>query len=209
MLDAMQKVIGSANQGDSVVITYSGHGSWLPDQNGDEADLRDEALDPHDVASAGPITDDDLFNLFSERDRGVRVVLISDSCHSGTLNRFAPNTGDSQAMVKFLPPGIFLSGDEMELARRASVARPTGRSRHAALVFAGCRDIEYSYDATFGGRPNGAFTYAALQALRQLEAKATYLDWLSKVREQLPTPNFPQTPQLDGSSEQRRWEALA
>jgi len=208
MVEAIGNVVGSADQGDSVVITYSGHGTWLPDQDADETDMRDEALCPHDLATAGPITDDELFELFSRRQRDVRVVLISDSCHSGTVARFAPGIDDAQPKVKFLPPEIFLPQDRMPIARRASAAPPAGRSRTSALVFAGCRDVEYSYDATFGGRPNGAFTHAALESLQQLGTDASYRDWLTKVREHLPSANFPQTPRLDGASSQRRWQVL-
>ena len=40
-----------------------------------------------------------------------------------------------------------------------------GRPRHAALLMSGCQDLEYSYDARFGDRPNGAFTYYFLKEL--------------------------------------------
>jgi metacaspase-1 len=84
-----------------------------------------------------------------------------------------------------------------------------GRPRHAALLMSGCRDLEYSYDAHFGGRPNGAFTYVALAALRDLPANATYADWMSAIARQLPSQDYPQTPGIDGSSTQRKWTVLA
>jgi hypothetical protein len=209
MLDDMGKLVSAADSGDVVVITYSGHGTWVPDTDGDEKDLRDEALCPHDLRAAGAITDDALFELFSARKRGVRAVLVSDSCHSGTLQRLAPPIGDNPVRVRFLAPEVFLPADQRALAERASVAERAGRPRRSALVLAGCRDTEYSYDASFGDRPNGAFSYVALQALRQLPAGATYRDWVTKIREQLPSADYPQTPQLDGTSSQRRWAALA
>jgi hypothetical protein len=209
MLDDMAKHVSAAESGDVVVITYSGHGTWVPDADGDEKDLRDEALCPHDIRAAGAITDDELFELFSARKRGVRAVLISDSCHSGTLQRMAPPIGDNPVTVRFLPPEVFLAAEQRPLAERASVAVAAGRPRRSALVLAGCRDTEYSYDASFGDRPNGAYSYVALQALRQLPAGATYRDWHTRIREQLPSADYPQTPQLDGTSSQRRWEVLA
>ena len=33
---------------------------------------------------------DELFELLSPQDQGVKVVMIADSCHSGTVARFAP-----------------------------------------------------------------------------------------------------------------------
>ena len=44
MVAAMSSLISGAAKGDTVVVTYSGHGTWAPDKNGDEPDGRDEAL---------------------------------------------------------------------------------------------------------------------------------------------------------------------
>jgi hypothetical protein len=205
----MRGLLDQAGSGDVVVITYSGHGTWVPDQDGDEPDGRDEALCPYDIRTAGPLLDDELFTIFSERARGTRVVLISDSCHSGTVARLAPATsGTSDRLVRFLPPAHFLAKEEIEVARRIPrVYR--GRPRQSALLLAGCQDIEYSYDAVFGGRPNGAFTYVALAALRSLPAEATYRDWMAAIAAKLPSVDYPQTPGLSGSSTQKRWPALA
>jgi hypothetical protein len=200
--------LAGASSGDVVVITYSGHGTWVPDDDGDEPDHRDEALCPHDIFTAGPLLDDELYDIFSERERGVRAVLISDSCHSGTVARFAPTLGAEAGTVRFLPPATFLAPDT---ARRAArMARVTaGRPRYANLLMSGCQDFEYSYDAHFGDRPNGAFTYVALSVLRELKQDATYQDWMAKIAERLPSQDYPQTPGLNGSSTQRRWQVLS
>jgi hypothetical protein len=206
--DGIRRKLHAAASGDVVVITYSGHGTWVRDDNGDEPDGRDEALCPHDIAAHGPLLDDELYDLLCERARGTRVVLISDSCHSGTVARFAPSLRASADTVRFLPPAVFLSADEA--ARAAKMPRVTaGRPRHAALLMSGCRDLEYSYDAHFGGRPNGAFTYVALAVLRDLPANATYAQWMTAIAKQLPSQDYPQTPGIDGSSTQRKWTVLA
>ncbi|MEZ5628493.1 MAG: caspase family protein [Rhodocyclaceae bacterium] len=59
----------------------------MPDRSGDEADGRDEALCPHDIGDGQILLDDDLRALPDQRPAGVRVVLISDSCHSGSVTR--------------------------------------------------------------------------------------------------------------------------
>src|SRR5688572_29776008 len=48
MADAMRAAVAQASQGDSVVIQYSGHGSYVPDDNAEanEADGTDEVLCP-------------------------------------------------------------------------------------------------------------------------------------------------------------------
>jgi hypothetical protein len=207
MREAMRGRIRAAAPGDVVVITYSGHGTWVRDVDGDEPDHRDEALCPYDVASAGPLLDDELFDIFCDRERGARVVFISDSCHSGSVARFAPPSRDDSDLVRFLPPEAFLDPAEAERARQLPrVVR--GRPRHAALLLSGCQDIEYSYDAHFDGRPNGAFTYVALSTLRELPPAATYRDWISAIAASLPSQDYPQTPGLSGSSSQKRWALL-
>jgi len=207
MREGMRRLLRTASSGDVVVITYSGHGTWVRDDNDDERDGRDEALCPHDIGTNGPLLDDELYDILCDRERGVRTVMISDSCHSGTVARFAPSLRASADTVRFLPPSTFLSPDEA--ARAAKMPRVTaGRSRHAALLMSGCRDFEYSYDAHFGDRPNGAFTYVALAALRELPADATYADWVSAIARQLPSQDYPQTPGIDGSSTQRKWTVL-
>ena len=208
MRTAMRRRLDAAGSGDVVVITYSGHGTWVPDTDGDEADGRDEALCPYDIGTSGPLLDDELFDILSDRERGIRVVLISDSCHSGTVARFAPPTRPDAGRVRFLPPAVFLTAGVAERARLLPrVSR--GRPRQAALLLAGCQDFEYSYDARFDGRPNGAFTYQALAALRELPATACYRDWTAAIARSLPSQDYPQTPSLQGSSTQRGWPVLS
>jgi metacaspase-1 len=133
MRSAMRRLLQNAKSGDTVVITYSGHGTWVRDDNGDEPDGRDEALVPHDIAANGPLLDDELYEILCDRARGVRAVMISDSCHSGTVARFAPSTRSDADKVKFLPPSVFLS--PAEAARAARMPRVSaGRPRHAALL---------------------------------------------------------------------------
>jgi len=208
MRAGIRERLAAAGSGDVVVITYSGHGTWVPDRDGDEPDRRDEALCPHDISTNGPLLDDELFDLFSERRRGTRVVLVSDSCHSGSVTRYAPAMGSGSRRIRFLAPGVFLSERDEAAARRIPRAY-RGRPRHAALLLSGCQDIEYSYDANFAGRANGAFTYVALTALRQLPDGASYRDWMAAICAALPSQDYPQQPGLQGTSAQKRWPLLA
>ncbi|MEW6665630.1 MAG: caspase family protein [Thermodesulfobacteriota bacterium] len=87
MRKAIKSLVGSAKARDSIIIQYSGHGSFVPDRDGDEPDGTDECLCPYDIASNGPITDDEMFDLLRPPVATVKVVMISDSCHSGTVAR--------------------------------------------------------------------------------------------------------------------------
>jgi metacaspase-1 len=218
MLVGMKSVIQKAVNGDSIVFTFSGHGTFIPDANGDEPDGTDECLCPYDLNSKGPITDDQLFELFNSKAKGVKLVFLSDSCHSGTVARFAPITtppttrGQGKApkrLVRFLPPSVFLSKRQVgALGISRALRRSSPPGRYGGLLMSGCLDAEYSYDAWFNGRANGAFTFVALRALRTLKATATYRDWYNAIRKTLPSQQYPQTPNLFGSSSMKGWRVL-
>jgi len=218
MRAAIRAALDAARSGDHVVIQYSGHGSFVPDEDGDEPDGTDECLCPYDVDANGPITDDELFELYSARERGVKLLVISDSCHSGSVARFAPITtpptlrgrGAPQRKVRFLPPEAFLSRRELaKLGARRATRTSSPPGRYAALLMAGCQDTEYSYDAYFQGRPNGAFSFVALRALAKLELGANYAGWFKAIRRALPSQQYPQSPNLFGSSAMKRWKVFA
>lgn len=201
----VKDALRQAQPGDVVVFTYSGHGSWTPDLDGDEPDGRDEALCPYDFEN-GLLTDDELYEVFTDRNPKVRLVFISDSCHSGTVARFAAIEPDANApKVKYMPPETAGWGEYTAdyLMSHNAPLRATSRAKSSALLLAGCQDTEYSYDAWFAGRANGAFTRAALQAIRA--APKTYLEWQQGIRRLLPSTSYPQRPALVGTSTQKSW----
>jgi hypothetical protein len=166
MRDAIQGLVAGAKNGDLVVVQYSGHGSFVLDEDGDEPDGTDECLCPYDISANGPITDDELFEIYSGRPPGVKLVMVSDSCHSGTVARFAPiatppttkSKDAPQRKVRFLPPSVFLSkreADKLGVRRAMRPSSPPGR--YAALLMAGCQDTEYSYTARDWVCPNLGF----------------------------------------------------
>lgn len=86
IMNAYAKVAAEAQPGDVVFCHYSGHGSKLVDDNGDEADGYDEALVPVDYNETGLLRDDDVFKtLVGPMKRGVNMTCIYDCCHSGTI----------------------------------------------------------------------------------------------------------------------------
>lgn len=197
----VKDALRQAQPGDVVVFTYSGHGTWTADLDGDEPDGRDEALCPYDFEK-GVLTDDELCEVFTERNPRARLVFISDSCHSGTVLRFADLQADPHApKVKFLPHGAITGSNSIGGYRYP--IRPKSNAKSSALLLAGCQDTEYSYDAWFNGRANGAFTKAALQAIRA--APKTYLEWQQGIRRLLPSTSYPQRPALVGTSTQKHW----
>ncbi|MEO8134016.1 MAG: caspase family protein [Betaproteobacteria bacterium] len=222
MAEAFKKVIADAGSGDTVVITYSGHGTYVPDIDGDEVDGLDEGLCPYDLQTGGEaLLDDEIHEIFMARKPGVKLVLISDSCHSGTVTRAAgpdPDADDAPR-PRFMPMGNWLPADRIpknasgKPARTIAVTAPSsafakGLSRKSGdLLLAGCKEgpNNFSYDARIKGRPNGAFTYYALKALKSLGADATYAQWHAATNPQyLPSASYPQSPQIFGDPAARR-----
>jgi hypothetical protein len=202
---ALDALVGQAASGDSLVFTFSGHGSWLPDDDRDEPDARDEMMCPHDVMQDQFLLDDDLHAAFSAKPDGARLYVIADCCHSGSVVRYAeaPAVPDAAPVkARFLPPYVFARGDRMferAIDRAANTPAPT-KLDYPALLFSGCQDTEFSYDTAFGGRPNGAFTRMAIDALRD-PTVTTPRALFDAVRKRLPSPSLPQTPQLFGGRE--------
>lgn len=221
MAKGFQAVVGGAKKGDVVVITFSGHGTYVPDLNGDEADGLDEALCPYDLQTRGAaFLDDEIHAIFAARTAGVRLVLISDSCHSGTVTRAAPSdTDDDVPRPRFMPMGNWLPAEQLPrgasgqpLMRAPQVSGTSAFSKAVSraagdLLLSGCQEgpNNFSYDARIGGRPTGAFTYYALKALKSLPASATYAQWHAAITPQyLPSASYPQSPQIVGNAAARK-----
>jgi len=86
IIDAYKTIIGQAEEGDAIFLHYSGHGTKLRDDDGDESDGYDEALVPRDFQTSGMILDDDLYELLIKNlPDGVHMTSLMDCCHSGTI----------------------------------------------------------------------------------------------------------------------------
>lgn len=204
----LESMVKNAPSFSRIVPTFSGHGSWVVDLDGDEADGRDECLCPYDIGILGIpalITDDTLFDIFSQKTYGTLINFISDSCHSGTVARFAPPLAGSTRRTRYLPPEHFLDTKEQKRARVLEQTKLLSKSRYQCILMAGCRDHEYSWDAVFNNTPQGAFSYAMLEVLDTYgNANPTYTELYKKVRDTLPSQSHPQTPQLEASARHKR-----
>jgi hypothetical protein len=67
--------------GDTLFLTFSGHGCRLPDKNADEPSGYDSAWCMYDRA----VVDDEVHEALSHLRAGVSVLVLSDSCHSGSI----------------------------------------------------------------------------------------------------------------------------
>lgn len=86
VLAAIRSAAKQLVSGDLFFLTYSGHGGQVPDVTGEEDDKKDETWCLYD----GQLIDDELYFELAQFATGVRVLVLSDSCHSGTVTKAAP-----------------------------------------------------------------------------------------------------------------------
>lgn len=184
ILGAIDRYAGLIEADDLFVFFYSGHGSLFPDQYSLERDetqaldlsyLRarglnipdgyyDSTLVPIDAgqSSARPwgnqILDDELYLRFSRMTaRGATVILISDSCHSGSLARTLEGAGTP----KFLDPETAIGARLDTLTAPKGAAKSEPRELHGRyLALTSSQDNQTSIDSVYENRNQSLFTYA-------------------------------------------------
>lgn len=85
VVDYLDKYAKELNRNDIFAFYYSGHGSFKKDDNGDEADNKDESLVLSDGVENEHLIDDVLYSKFNAIK--AKKLIFLDSCHSGTAFR--------------------------------------------------------------------------------------------------------------------------
>ncbi|MEL6135370.1 MAG: caspase family protein, partial [Bacteroidota bacterium] len=87
------EIAGQLVPNDLFLLTFSGHGLSVPDKEGD-GDVEDDGQDESWCLYDQIVLDDHLAKCLAQIRKGVRVVVISDSCNSGTMLKF--HDGDTR-----------------------------------------------------------------------------------------------------------------
>jgi metacaspase-1 len=211
MQEAISGLVTGGKKGDVLLLHYSGHGSNVPDKNGDEADHRDEILCPTDLDWMDPLLDDWLRSTFDKLADGVSLTMISDSCHSGTITR-AIEPPDAPVLQRYLPSPWDLaaaeSGRELTGATRGTLHRTSEDDRKARdivpvdipeVLISGCRADQTSADAAISGGFAGALTYNLVEALTESDKPLSYREVHDKTCAKLKRGRYDQVPQLEGN----------
>ena len=203
ILDGLAWLTAGASPGDSLVFHYSGHGSQVPDRNGDETtDRLDEILCPYDLDWDHPLTDDDLAAACADVPQGALLTVILDCCHSGTgLRDFVRPCGippsDAPDRHRFLPHPE-TPHPAPQRPRRPARRFGVSVTRTNAVLIAACRDDQTSADAWIDGGYHGAHTYYLCRALANGARDLTYRALVSATGTALSRAGFDQVPQLEG-----------
>lgn len=150
ILAQLAALVQQSGQLQEIWVHYSGHGSYVADKNGDEiATRQDSTIVPCDYMTTGVIVDDELIALLKRVKPSCRVILLFDSCFSGS--------------VCDLPWSFeHISGNKFSrsLVDRVVLAHPN------MYMMSGCKDTQMSAEVYVGKEYAGAFTNAFLECLR-------------------------------------------
>ena len=140
METAISELVRGGKRGDVLLVHYSGHGSSVPDENGDEEDdNRDEILCPTNLDWYDPMRDDWLRTVFDGLRDGVSLTVITDSCHSGRQSR-GPSNLRTRPSSRDIPSAWDIAAAESgrDLAATTRRARCTWRRRPNARRATSC-----------------------------------------------------------------------
>lgn len=87
IVSALRELVLTSKRGDVLVFQYSGHGTSVPDLDGDEESGEDQAMVPVDFRDGAFLVDDDIRAIFNLLPDGVNLTAFIDCCRSGTITR--------------------------------------------------------------------------------------------------------------------------
>ena len=213
MLTNMRDAAKQLQSGDFFFLTYSGHGGQVPDVTGEEVDKKDETWCLYD----GQFIDDELYFELSKFKAGVRILVLSDSCHSGTVTREAmmPAAPLATQRPKLMPDAVAMRTyrehqafyDKLQRDVAAAAGKPvvdpdnalaqvaaSGRLsaivsqfNAAVILISGCQDNQTSMD----GEHNGAFTEQLLKVWNQGGFTGNYANFHTRIRARMPASQSP------------------
>lgn len=174
--------------GDTFLLTYSGHGGQIDDLEGYESDGMNETFCFYD----GFILDDELYNLWKQFNKGVRIILFADSCNSGTV---AKMNQQSFRTSKVIPPEVSkqmtVSYKSVYQNIKANLAQQNtigNNEQFSGLLISACQDGFRAFE----GVTNGDFTGALLSVWNNGTFTRNYADFHNEISRKLRNqrPNY-------------------
>ncbi len=166
--------------GDIFLLTYAGHGAQVDDLNKDEIDKLDETWCLYDRM----FLDDELQALYAEFARGVRVVVVADSCHSGSATRVGTSDDEKKreglgirAMPLRAAKAIY-EGNKEKYDRIQAGLGKRRKPKASRILISACQD----HQLAGGGDRNGQFTAALKEAWGGGKFSGNYRDLARKVK---------------------------
>ncbi|HSF32720.1 MAG TPA: caspase family protein [Candidatus Tectomicrobia bacterium] len=201
VIQQITKTAAMLKKGDLFVMSYSGHGGQLPDLNSDEPDAQDETWCLYD----GELVDDELYSLLGKFASGVRILVFSDSCHSGSVVKLAyyrgmvesrsPTVSSESVKYRFMPPEVALRTYRankdfyMPILKNKKLKEARDAVKASVVLISGCQDNQLSADGDF----NGLFTANMLRVWNDGTFKGDHQAFHQAIVRRMPpdqTPNY-------------------
>jgi len=218
VVEEIDRAADELGPGDILFLTYSGHGGQVPEgDDGEEVDRSDETWVLYDRQ----LVDDELYGLWQKFQPGVRIVVLSDSCHSGTVTKKigADDVDDAVAdrkkaaaqspRYRAMPRDVMIAtyrdnkADYDRIQSETPSADESGDEIGATvLLISGCQDDQLSLD----GFSNGLFTEKLLSAWNNGGWTGAYAPFHEAIRAQMPDtqqPNYTQVGAPNADFEQQ------
>ena len=178
ILAAIDKyIIREPKSGDTVLFYFAGHGSQRYNSKSSKSDHLDETIVPADAyKGAFDIRDKELARKFNQAiDKGVHVIAIFDSCHSGTMAR-----GAKAGVARWLPYDDRDASDGGDYGT-PPVYQPEPPARRGAVIISAALSTQSADEVAEenGGTAHGVFTNAFIRVLRSSTPAWTALDLLN------------------------------
>jgi len=198
ILKKMNELLTKSQPNDIAFIYYAGHGSQVPNSLAKEEDKKDESMVPSDTWKQGveDIRDKELAKIYNAFiDKGVKLTVIMDCCHSGSLSR-GPN---APAKFRFIEDAGYDAKDPSQ------PTPPETRKEGTFLIMSAAQDNEFAQEQRDEHNiPHGAFTIAFVQALEQQSVNASALNLFTSIRAIIKSNGKKQEPVLGGSAERQQ-----
>jgi metacaspase-1 len=193
ILADIKSAAAALKKGDMFFLTYSGHGGQVPNTGNDfEPDGNDETWCLYD----GQLIDDELDAALTGFVAGVRIFILSDSCHSGTVSKALALAAHgakpvrTRAMPRDIAMRVYLdNADFYDKLQARMKGNPRTKVKATALLISGCQDNQESSD----GDRNGLFTTALLGVWRGGKFEGDYRGFHKTILKFMPpiqTPNY-------------------
>ncbi len=195
IIGAVNAMLAQSQRGDVVVFYYAGHGSQRRNTLSNSPSRLDQTIVVADAnIGAFDIRDKELGRLFNPfLDKGVELILIFDSCHSGSITRGAL----SQAVERWA------AVDERDAAD-PGLGVDESPDRRGALVISAAQDYQSALErAGPSGEPRGVFTVALLETLNSVPPGESAVNIFRRMRARMQMDGLPQEPVLDATQDRQ------
>lgn len=162
-------LVARAKAGDTLVFSFAGHGAQEPQPPGwHEPNGKSDNFLLGGYTGTGPaarerIVDYEMYQwLKAPDDKGINVVFIADSCHSGTMFRSVGANPPRYRTGKFADPS--LAGDLLKLPDPALADVKEDDFKNVTFVGA-TQDHMVTPELTIGGEKRGALSWAFSRAI--------------------------------------------